>query len=75
MAAYWQNRSICGFGGIIFFYPPSLVKPGMEYFYSILSVIASIVGYYLLSPFIDHTESIFFLATIAISARGEPNPV
>ncbi len=40
----------------------------------LLSVIASVFGYYLLSPFIDHTESIFFLSTIAISARWGTKP-
>ena len=40
----------------------------------LISVIASVIGYYLLSPFIDHTESIFFLSTIAISARWGTKP-
>jgi putative nucleotidyltransferase with HDIG domain len=44
------------------------------YFSVIISVIGSIIGYSLLSPFIDHTESIFFLATIAISARWGTKP-
>ena len=45
-----------------------------EYLIGVLSVIVSIIGYYLFSPFIDHTESIFFLATIAISARWGTKP-
>ena len=45
-----------------------------KYFVILLSVIASVFGYYLLSPFIEHTESIFFLSTIAISARWGTKP-
>lgn len=61
--------------GIIFFLSSKFGKTRYGiYFTVILSVIASIVGYYLLSPFIDHTESIFFLATIAISARWGTKP-
>ena len=61
--------------GIVFFLSSRFrnAKYG-RYFAILLSVFASVFGYYLLSPFIEHTESIFFLSTIAISARWGTKP-
>ena len=61
--------------GIIVFLSSKLsnIKFG-EYIIVVLSVVVSIIGYGLFSPFIDHTESIFFLATIAVSARWGTKP-
>ena len=55
---------------VVFFISSRLGKNSYgKYLIVILSVFVSIISYDLLSPFIEHTESIFFLATIAMSAR------